>query len=143
MIPLSELRPGNRIIGIHADEDKELMEEIEVVCIDPTREITEYEIWVDGTKEQYDGFIPIPLTEEWLKKTNLQSRTITDKDPYYQYSIRNDFEIYCFMDDVGNCLFYGEVYHDNDFFIIKCDTVHIFQNTYAVLNPHKELKIKK
>lgn len=69
MIPVEELMIGNLILGIYEDDDdNESAEIVKVVCIDPTKEITDYEIWVDGKMDQYDDFAPIPLTEEWLIK---------------------------------------------------------------------------
>ena len=118
-------------------------EEVKVVCIDPTGEVTGDEIWVDGTKDHYDDFQPIELTEEWLIKFQLPKRKVLIiGDSYYmEFSIRNDFEICCYMDKHGNCIFYGEC-GSEDFFIIKCNTVHAFQNIYATLNPHEKLIIK-
>ena len=93
--------------------------------------------------EPYESFEPLKLTEEWLIKFQLPKRQINPQtSTYYIYSIREDFEIYCHMDHSGNCLFWGVNSMGDHFFIIKCDTVHVFQKTYAVLNPHEELKIK-
>lgn len=95
--------------------------------------------------EPRESFKPIPLTEKWLQdKFGLPKRQVRTDSPYFQYSIRANFEIYCFMDGSGNCLFYGETMNiiEEDFFIIKCDTVHMFQNIYAILNPHEKLTIK-
>ena len=100
---------------------------------------------------------PIPLTEDWLIKSNLEKRRVqeTDEDrfnrmkgikinsiPYNEYSIRNDFDIYCYMDQSGNCLIYGECHIGKDFFIIKCDKVYEFQNIFKVL-ANKELTINE
>lgn len=88
----------------------------------------------------------IPITEKWLIKSKLTPRPVLTFGPgreYIEYSIRNEFEIYCHMDKSGNCLFWGECPQGEDFFIIKCDSVHVFQNTYAVLNPHEKLTIKQ
>ena len=64
-----------------------------------------------------------------LKKCAFQERTVlTNPIAYIEYSIRNDFDIYCYMDTSGNCLIYGECISGEDFFIVKCDTVHEFQN---------------
>ncbi len=144
MIDIKELCIGNKINGVY-DQENELSEEVEVACLDRTGEITDYPIWVDGTKEHYDNFEPIKLTEEWFIKWQLQRREIRKGVHYYQYSIRNDFEIYCHMDASGNCLFYSETIRivDEDFFIRKCNTVHDFQNIYDVLNTHEELTITK
>jgi len=86
---------------------------------------------------------PIPLTEDWFIKFNLDKREIlTAFDPYNVYSIRNDFDVFCFMDAAGNCLIYGDCIASEDFFIIKCDTVHEFQNIFKVL-VGKELTINE
>ena len=85
---------------------------------------------------------PIPLTEECLIKFDLKKREVlTSPESYNEYSIRNEFEIYCHMDKSGNCLFWGGCLQGEDFFIIKCDTVHGFQNIFKVLTS-KELTIK-
>lgn len=85
----------------------------------------------------------IPLTEDWLIKFDLQSREVlTGKTPYTEYSIRNEFDIYCYMDESGNCLFWGLIYYGEDFFIIKCDTVHKFQEIYELFTQEK-LEIKE
>lgn len=77
MVEPGELMIGNLILGIYEDDDdNETSEIVKVVCIDPTKEITEYEIWVDGTRDQYDDFAPIPLTEEWLIKCNVIKRSV-------------------------------------------------------------------
>lgn len=85
---------------------------------------------------------PIPLTEDRLINWDLERRTVIGgTEPYTKYSIRNGFDIYCYMDMVGNCLIYGKCITGEDFFIIKCDKVHEFQNIYKIL-AGKELKIK-
>lgn len=93
--------------------------------------------------EPYESFDPIELTEEWLNKFLLPKRQIKTKAPYYIYSIRNDFEIYSYMDQMGKCLLYGVNSIGNFFLIRECPSVHDFQNIYAILNPHEELTIKK
>ena len=79
----------------------------------------------------YENIEPIPLTEQWLIDLGLESRLV-QPDMYYEYSIRNGFEIYCYMDASGNCLFWVEG-PDADCFIVKCDKVHEFQNIYFSL----------
>ncbi len=81
-----------------------------------------------------------PVYEEWLKKFKLPTRIVKTGSIYNEYSIRNGFEIYCYMDYAGNCLFWGSTDEGEDFFIIKCDTVHMFQNIYRIL-ADKELEI--
>ena len=93
--------------------------------------------------EPYESFEHLKLTEEWLIKFQLPKRQINPQtSTYYIYSIRDDFEIYCYMDHSGNCLFWGVNSMDDHFLIRKCDTVHDFHNIYSVLNPNEELKIK-
>lgn len=83
------------------------------------------------------------ITEDWLRKCGLLTRTVlTAKVPFVEYSIRNGFDIYCYMDHAGNCLFWGECIIGEDFFIVKCDKVNEFQNIYKML-VDKELKIKE
>lgn len=101
--------------------------------------IIEFELDDFTELDQNNYFIkllkPIPMSEQWLKDFNLSSREgLTSPTRYWEYSIRNDFEIYCQMDKFGNCLFWigGE-------FIVKCDSVHMFQNIYGILNPHDKL----
>ena len=78
--------------------------------------------------------------EEWLIKSDLEKREVlTTIDPYKEYSIRNGFDIYCYMDKSGNCMIYGECIIGEDFFITKCDTIHDFQNIHKILTG-KELK---
>ena len=75
-----------------------------------------------------------PITEDYLIELKLPKKAVlTGPLPYNEYSIRNNFNIYCDMDTSGNCLFWGECIEGLDFFIIKCDTVHAFQNIYEVL----------
>lgn len=90
----------------------------------------------------YDVCEPIPLTEEWLIMFNLPHRELMPQANVCKYSIRNDFEIFCHMDESGNCLFYAACPNGYDFFIIKCNTVHGFQQIYSILNPHEKLTIK-
>ena len=86
-------------------------------------------------------FEPIPLTEEWLIKFGLPKReVITNPENYNEYSIREDFDIYCHMDRSGNCLLWGECDEGEDFFIIKYDTVHEFQNIFRDLTAKEVTK---
>lgn len=82
------------------------------------------------------------ITEDYLKNRYFEKRTVMGgTNPYTQYSIRVDFDIYCYIDPAGNCLFWGECIVGEDFFIVKCDKVHEFQNIYKVLTG-KEFKPK-
>lgn len=124
MIPISEARVGN-IVDLYGS----------------TATIQRDDF--NGFGIAIDKGEPIELTEEWLIKFQLPKRKVLIiGDSYYmEFSIRNDFEICCYMDKHGNCIFYGEC-GSEDFFIIKCNTVHAFQNIYATLNPHEKLIIK-
>ena len=83
------------------------------------------------------------MNEDFLINSGLEKRKVLISiDPYNEYSIRNDFDIYCYIDRAGNCLIYGECIIGEDFFIIKCDTVHEFQNIFKVLTG-KELTINE
>ncbi|MCH8067819.1 MAG: hypothetical protein IID16_00900 [Candidatus Marinimicrobia bacterium] len=76
----------------------------------------------------------IQITEDQLIKWDFEKRTVMGgTNPYTQYSIRAEFDIYCYIDPAGNCLIYGECIEGEDFFIIKCDKVHDFQNIYKIL----------
>ena len=82
------------------------------------------------------------MSEDWLIKFDLPSRkVIGGRVSYNKYSIRNDFDIYCYMDHAGNCLIYGGTDANNDFFNITCDTINTFQDIYKMLTD-QELKIK-
>jgi hypothetical protein len=135
MISANEVRRGNlfkyddRIFRIHT-----------IAYEFPTLDTDEFGIGVVG----WNNIDPVELTDEWLIKFQLPKREVKTKtSTYYIFSIRNDFEIYCHMDKSGNCLFWGVNSMADHFFIIKCDAVHVFQNTYAALNHHEELKIKQ
>lgn len=79
-----------------------------------------------------------PITEDYLIELKLPKRAVLSGTiPFNEYSIRNNFDIYCCMDISGNCLFSGECYKATDFFIVKCDTVQAFQNIYEVLTGNK------
>ena len=89
-----------------------------------------------------------PITEDYLIELKLPKRAVsTGAIPYNEYSIRNNFDIYCQMQRSGDCLFWGEHIlwgehiQGEDFFIIKCDTIEVFQNIYKMLTG-KELVIK-
>ena len=74
------------------------------------------------------------ITEDYLLSLSLPDRAVLiNKIPYNEYSIRDNFNIYCHMDFSGNCLFWGECYKFPDFFIIKCDSIRAFQDIYKVL----------
>ena len=85
----------------------------------------------------------IQITEVLLREYDLKRKMVIGGTgrPYTRYSIRDDFDIYCYMDLSGNCLFWGECIEGEDFFILKCDKVHKFQNIYKILNG-KELNKK-
>ena len=79
------------------------------------------------------------ITDDYLIKLKLPTRaSLTSKIPYNEYSIRNNFDIYCQLDLIGNCFFWGECRRGKDFFIIKCDSIRAFQNIYKILSD-KEL----
>ena len=148
----SDLRIGNLIYGLYEnDSDAGVVDPVEkelceVVGLDSVG-FSDYKIWVEEKEntgiESYDEFIGIPLSEDWLIKFDLPTKkVIGGKTPYNKYSIRNQFDIYCYFDTSGNCLIYGQCYEGEDFFIIKCDTVHKFQDIYKMLT-EKELKIKQ
>ena len=77
------------------------------------------------------------ITEDYLVNLKLPRRVnITNPKPFNEYSIRDNFNIYCYMDTSGNCLFWGgslvEYVHEA-FLIVKCDTFFEFQNIYKML----------
>lgn len=85
-----------------------------------------------------------PITEYYLIELKLPKRAVlTGSIPFNEYSIRNNFNIYCYMDTSGNCLFWGEIQRRPkkniiaDFFIVKCDTVQAFQNIHEALTGNK------
>ena len=128
MIPPKELRIGNYFY----DESGKIQriywfENInKLYCNQKVHPFTEYP----------ENANPIPLTEQWLKdKFHLPRQK---SETYYKYSIRNNFEIYCYMDKSGNCLFWiGKE------FMVKCDTVHMFQNIYAIFSGKEPDKVGK
>jgi hypothetical protein len=160
MIPLSELRPGNIITGIY-DEENELSEEVKVVCIDPTGEITDYEIWVDGTNDHYDEFQPIELTEEWFTEKGFESTTKEWKGNGADYQPENNktkqtifdigdeikliFEIFSYrVNETDKWLYDRSVmikYCDDTIFLYRYE-LHVLQNLIHALTG-KELTIKK
>ena len=82
------------------------------------------------------------IIEDWIMQLEFPRRAVlTNPKPYNEYSIRNNFEIYCYMDEFGNCLFWGECIQGEDFFIIKCDDEKVFKNIVKVLTGN-ELVIK-
>ncbi len=82
------------------------------------------------------------ITEDYLISLKLPKRAVlTGVIPYNEYSIRNNFNIYCYMDTSSNCLFWGTIDKYKDFFILKCDTVQAFQKIYEALTD-KEIESK-
>ena len=74
MIDVKELRVGNLVLGYYAYDENDQEQEITSVCrvlsIDSVG-AHEYPLWVESIGksndvEEYDGFVAIPLTEEWL-----------------------------------------------------------------------------
>ncbi|GAG52718.1 unnamed protein product, partial [marine sediment metagenome] len=104
MIKSNEIQKGNLL--------KYKRDIIEVIAID------QYDfVWWDLKEDTVpricdavEIFDPIKLTEEWLIKWQLpkRERLIIGDSYYTEYSIRNEFDIYCFFDHAGNCLIYGE-----------------------------------
>ena len=83
----------------------------------------------------------IQITEDYLKNCDLESKEVKEGTVKYNiYSIRFDFDIYCYIDKSGNCLFWGESFR-LDFFIVKCDKVHKFKSIFRMLTG-KKLNIK-
>lgn len=138
MIRTGELRIGNKIIGIYEDyDDNESSEIVEVVCIDPTKEITEYEIWVDGSKESYDDFAPIPLTEEWLIKLGFECEDKVNGG--YTIEINNNLKKKFYCSKNGTVALVEDLIKYNDFIIGTFRHVHQLQNLFFALT-NKELK---
>src|SRR5690606_24794976 len=81
MIDVKELRVGNLVLGYCAyndenDQEQEITNVCKVLSIDSVG-AHEYPLWVEAIGksndvEEYDGFVPIPLTEEWLRKFNFK-----------------------------------------------------------------------
>ena len=79
-----------------------------------------------------------PITEDYLIELKLPKRAVLSESiPYNEYSIRSNFNIFCFVDTAGNCLFWGECDECEDFFIIKCDSIEAFQNIVKMLTGNK------
>ena len=95
--------------------------------------LTEYDLDIDEVIKD-----PIPLTEQWLIDFGLSKRKVKKLIEYNEYSIRNDFELFCYIDNAGWCL----IWRSLDVFIVKTNTVHGFQNIVKELTG-KELTINK
>src|SRR5690606_23175982 len=75
MIDVKELRVGNLVLGYYAyndenDQEQEITSVCRVLSIDSVG-AHEYPLWVESIGkandvEEYDGFVAIPLTEDWL-----------------------------------------------------------------------------
>lgn len=75
MIDVKELRVGNLVLGYYAyndenDQEQEITSVCRVLSIDSVG-AHEYPLWVEtigkaNDVEEYDGFVAIPLTEDWL-----------------------------------------------------------------------------
>ena len=132
----TELRIGNYIKGIYETEidrgngiieDAECFEEVRVVGLDSVN-FSEYSIWVeDGSREIYDSFEGIPLTEEWLLKLGFKWKNHAMR--LGKYAIRQQVDGW-FM------------YLSNESlnFTIHLKYVHQLQNLYFALTG-KELTI--
>ena len=144
----TELRIGNYIKGIYETEidrgngiieDAECFEEVRVVGLDSVN-FSEYSIWVeDGSREIYDSFEGIPLTEEWLIKFGFESIRYTynwggfNKIIYYHIN-KDDLHIEkSGFDGLWDCIIETE-------FIAQMKYVHQLQNLYFSLT-NKELEI--
>ena len=126
---VTELKIGNYILGLPLEFDEnEDWEVCEVVILDSVGE-TEYEIWVDSksNSEHFSEFKPIPLTEDWLIKFELEKMSESEYT-LNTYDLAN-FKLWM---NGGRFLF-------NDTIEIKY--VHRLQNLYFDLKD-KELKLK-
>ena len=111
----SELRIGNFIIGTYENEDNNLVHE--TVCEFKFYNCYDNYYWVESEDliEEFTGFKPIPLTEEWLLKFGFEF-----KEPILTSAWKNSA--------VGDVL------------ITKCEFVHQLQNLFFALTG-EELKL--
>jgi len=141
-----DLRIGNYIKGIYETEidrgnaiieDVEIDEVVRVVVIDSVG-ISDYSIWIeDGTREEYDSFEPIPLTEEWLLKFGWGRG---EYDYEYEYADNVSLKNAVLLYDYKNQVFTLEL--SSDQLEIKLYHVHQLQNLYfALTNEELETKI--
>lgn len=137
MIDIKELMIGNHVWEDYSGQMQVSLIDVENGSLDLRKNTN-----LPSGRYFIEDVEPIPLTEEWLIKFQLPQRELMPLTNLHEYSIRNEYEIYCHMDEAGNCLFWEECDSPNDFFIIKCDTVHTFQNIFKILNPHEKLTIK-
>ena len=126
MIDVKELRVGNLVLGYYAyndenDQEQEITSVCRVLSIDSVG-AHEYPLWVEAigkanNVEEYDGFVAIPLTEEWLLR--------------FGFEKRNDSNFW--LD--GFCL----KAYDNEFYVLTeqkrvfIEFVHTLQNLYFSL----------
>jgi hypothetical protein len=137
-----ELRIGNYINGIYEteiDKGNGIIEDIEscdivkVVALDSVN-ITEYCIWIEaGSREQYDSFEPIPLTEEWLIKFGFIKDAFTEYT--YDNLTKEGVSLWNKKDD------YSELWYQGKNNSIQIKHVHQLENLYFALT-NKELTIK-
>ncbi|MEE9451068.1 MAG: hypothetical protein V3V72_13545 [Ignavibacteriaceae bacterium] len=82
-----------------------------------------------------------PITEEYLIELKFPKRVVLSESiSYNEYSIRDNFNIYCYMDTSSNCRFWVEKKSEHSresMFIVKCDTVQVFQKIYEALTGNK------
>jgi hypothetical protein len=147
-----ELRIGNYVNGIYETEidrgngiieDVESCEVVKVVGLDSVG-FSDYSIWIeDGSREYYNSFEPIPLTEEWLLKFGFKS----DED-FGNWHL-NDYEIFLsghtyFLAATKEGVVYWYNYASDDYYssVRKIKFVHQLQNLYFALT-NEELKLSK
>jgi hypothetical protein len=135
------LRIGNLVFGKYEDNNEvERSVLCRVLALDETGEMLQYKIWVEtfgsSNQEYFDGFEPIPLTEEWLLKFGFEKSN--DLDSFYHLRLINDWTKLFYDPKHGVC----ELSVSNHGAMIrKLKSVHQLQNLYFALTG-EELIIK-
>ena len=137
MIDVKELRVGNLVLGYYAyndenDQEQEITSVCRVLSIDSVG-AHEYPLWVEAIGkandvEEYDGFVAIPLTEEWLIDLGFRK----DEETNYRWFME-DWLAYD-LDD--NCIRIADSWEFG-----KRKYVHELQNLFFALTG-EELELK-
>ena len=139
----SELRIGNFIIGTYESEDDNLMHE--TICEFKFYNCYDNYYWVESEDliEDFTGFKPIPITEEWLLKFGFEYINECNEIKELVFKINDWLKIYFNDEDSykSGCLFVGIEETDiGSSKAVDIESVHQLQNLFFALTG-EELKL--
>src|SRR5690606_7613270 len=153
MIDVKELRVGNLVLGYCAyndenDQEQEITNVCRVLSIDSVG-AHEYPLWVEAIGksndvEEYDGFVAIPLTEEWLLDNGFKLDYDYGNWHLNMFNVYTKRDCHIGVDEDGSCVWYFAASDDFYSWYKNMPYVHTLQNFhFCYLDKELELKPEK